>query len=248
MRRCSSTSNHARIIVFGLGAVESRDEVQQREDPPPLDGRMVAGALSAAHRQPPAPAPQGSGRALDGVVRDEAIERVIVAGDAGLVARLREQLPPPLAAKIVDVLRFDRHAGEDEIVGGGAGGAARAGRRRRRRSGSPRCWARGAPQDSAWPVRTRRCARWQLGQVDELLIAAHARDVKPVQRAARRDAGGAVDRPKARRRAATTSPGCSWPTRSSTRATQTGAAVRIIEDPELLRDHGGVAAALRFRI
>ena len=33
-----------------------------------------------------------------------------------------------------------------------------------------------------------------------------------------------------------------------TKATQTGAAVRIIEDPELLRAHGGVAAALRFRI
>ena len=31
-------------------------------------------------------------------------------------------------------------------------------------------------------------------------------------------------------------------------ATQTGASVRIIEDPELLRDYGGVAAALRFRI
>ena len=32
------------------------------------------------------------------------------------------------------------------------------------------------------------------------------------------------------------------------RAHQTGARVRIIEDVELLKDHGGVAAALRFRV
>jgi peptide subunit release factor 1 (eRF1) len=33
-----------------------------------------------------------------------------------------------------------------------------------------------------------------------------------------------------------------------TRAEQTSASVRIIEDPELLRPYGGVAATLRFRI
>jgi peptide subunit release factor 1 (eRF1) len=33
-----------------------------------------------------------------------------------------------------------------------------------------------------------------------------------------------------------------------TRAQQTGARVRIIEDPELLREHGGVGATLRFKI
>jgi peptide subunit release factor 1 (eRF1) len=33
-----------------------------------------------------------------------------------------------------------------------------------------------------------------------------------------------------------------------TRARNTAARVRIIEDPQLLKDHGGVAAMLRFRI
>ena len=33
-----------------------------------------------------------------------------------------------------------------------------------------------------------------------------------------------------------------------TRAQQTGARVRIIEDPELHREHGGVGATLRFKI
>jgi peptide subunit release factor 1 (eRF1) len=33
-----------------------------------------------------------------------------------------------------------------------------------------------------------------------------------------------------------------------TRAQKTGARIRILEDPELLRAHGGVGAALRFRV
>jgi peptide subunit release factor 1 (eRF1) len=33
-----------------------------------------------------------------------------------------------------------------------------------------------------------------------------------------------------------------------TRAEQTAAVVRMIENPDLLRKHGGVAATLRFRI
>jgi peptide subunit release factor 1 (eRF1) len=33
-----------------------------------------------------------------------------------------------------------------------------------------------------------------------------------------------------------------------TRAAQTGARLRVIEDPALLAEQGGVAAALRFRI
>ena len=110
-------SNHARIIVFGLGAVESRDEVSSEKT-----RRHSMGGWSQARYQRHTENLQLQHlkevvERLDGVVRDEGIERVIVAGDAGLVARLRDQLPPPLAAKIVDVLRFDRHAGEDEIVG-----------------------------------------------------------------------------------------------------------------------------------
>ena len=115
--RCCVDSNHARIIVFGLGAVESRDEVSSEKT-----RRHSMGGWSQARYQRRTENLQLQHlkevvERLERVVRDEGIERVIVAGDAGLVARLREQLPAPLAAKIVDVLRFDRHAGEDEIVG-----------------------------------------------------------------------------------------------------------------------------------
>ena len=88
----------------------------------------------------------------------------------------------------------------------------------------------------------------ELGQVDELLIAATpetltAGAAAPGETSARR-----------RRRPNGSSPGSDDVARLQLSdelvagATQTGASVRIIEDPELLRDHGGVAAALRFRI
>ena len=175
---------------------------------------------------------------LDGVVRDEGIDRVIVAGDAGLVARLRDQLPPPLAAKIVDVLRFDRHAGEDEIVGE----ALQALRERdadddRQRVADVLGAWRGAGLGVAGPDATLRAL--QLGQVDELLITAAPDTLKPVQTlpddaaaapstAEHSTPGGGADLSRLH-----------LSDELVTRATQTGAAVRIIEDPELLREYGG---------
>ncbi len=109
-------TNRARIIVFGLGAVESREEVSGEKT-----RRHSMGGWSQARYQ------RRTGNihlhhlkevveTLERIVRDEAIDRVIVAGDAAIVARLQEQLPAPLAAKVVDAVRLDRHAGEDEIV------------------------------------------------------------------------------------------------------------------------------------
>ena len=183
---------------------------------------------------------------LQRIVRDDAIDRVIVAGDAGLVARLRDQLPPSLDAKIVDVLRFDRHAGEAEIVED----ALAALRKRDAADDAQRvtevldAW-RGAGLGVAGPDATLRAL--ELGQVDELLIAGTPETLQPVQRAP-----GETSSPPSIAEGST--PGSDDVARLRLAdtlvagATQTGASVRIIEDPELLRDHGGVAAALRFRI
>ena len=121
--------------------------------------------------------------ALDTVVRGEAIDRIIVAGDAGIVARLREQLPAALADKVVD----------------------------------------------------------------ELLVVAAPATLKPVQRLPD-DAGAAPSLTESSSGDGAQQTQVHLADPLVTKATQTGAAVRIIEDPELLRAHGGVAAALRFRI
>ena len=87
----------------------------------------------------------------------------------------------------------------------------------------------------------------QMGQVDELLIAATPDMLKPVQKLPE----DAAPEPVAMETTAQGSANDKQLQLSHelvARAQQTGARIRIIEDPELLRDHGGVGAILRFRI
>lgn len=238
-------SNRARIIVFGLGEVEARTEVSGEKT-----RRHSMGGWSQARYQRRIDNihllhVKEVVDALDTVVRAEAIAHVIVAGDAGIVARLREQLPAALAGKVVDVLRLDRHAGEDEIIGE----ALAALRRKDAEDDAQRvaevldAWRAGG-LGVAGPEATLQAL--QLGQVDELLVVAAPATLKPVQRL--------PDDAAAPSMTESSSAGGAQPRQVHladalvTKATQTGAAVRIIEDPELLRAHGGVAAALRFRI
>ena len=239
-------SNRARIIVFGLGEVEARTEVSGEKT-----RRHSMGGWSQARYQRRIDNihllhVKEVVDALDTVVRAEAIDHVIVAGDAGIVARLREQLPAALAAKVVDVLRLDRHAGEDEIIGE----ALAALRRKDAEDDAQRvaevldAWRAGG-LGVAGPEATLQAL--QLGQVDELLVVAAPAALKPVQRLPD-DAAAAptvIESPTGDGAQQTQ---VHLADALVTKATQTGAAVRIIEDPELLRTHGGVAAALRFRI
>ena len=239
-------TNRARIIVFGLGAVESREEVSGEKT-----RRHSMGGWSQARYQ------RRTGNihlhhlkevveTLERIVRDEAIDRVIVAGDAAIVARLQEQLPAPLAAKVVDAVRLDRHAGEDEIVSEAMGVL----RQRDAEDDSERvadvvgAW-RAAGLGVAGPEATLRAL--QLGQVDELLIAATPAILKAVQTLPD-DAAAA---PSTAERSAPDGAEVAQLHLADelvTRATQTGATVRIVEDAGLLEDYGGVAAALRFRV
>jgi len=50
------------------------------------------------------------------IVREEAIETVLVAGDEVIMPLLREQLPKDIAERIVDVLRLDIRTPEHEVL------------------------------------------------------------------------------------------------------------------------------------
>jgi peptide subunit release factor 1 (eRF1) len=54
--------------------------------------------------------------ALDRIIRDEAIPHVLLAGDDVIVPLIREQLPPTLEEKVVDILRLDTQAAEREVL------------------------------------------------------------------------------------------------------------------------------------
>jgi peptide subunit release factor 1 (eRF1) len=239
-------TNRARILVFGLGTVQTREEVTGVKT-----RRSSMGGWSQARYQ--RRAENFHQRhikevvdTLDAIVRRDNIQHVIVAGDDSVVSLLREAMPKDLAERLVDVLKLDRHAGEDAIVEA----TLEALRQKDAETDAERvrevvdAWQSGG-LGVVGPEGTLRALA--LGQVDELLIAAAPQDLKTVQKLP----DDAAPEPVVVR---TTSPGDSADQRIHlsdelvTRAQQTGARVRMIEDGELLKPYGGVAALLRFRV
>jgi peptide subunit release factor 1 (eRF1) len=239
-------SSQARILVFAAGAVEARTEIAGEKT-----RRHSMGGWSQARYQRRIDNLRQQhvnevAEALDRIVRSEQIQHVIVAGDEVVVPMFRKALPPHLAAAVVDVMRHDRRSGEAEVIAE----ALEALRRKDADSDAERvtevlgAWRAGALGVAGADATLRA---FQLGQVDELLITADPDSLKAPQRLPEDAAPAPI--------AAETTATGGADTRQLhladelvTRAAQTNARVRVIEDPALLADHGGVAAALRFRV
>jgi peptide chain release factor subunit 1 len=238
-------TNRARIVVFSLGAVEK--------------SMQVAGVKTRRHSM------GGTSQAryqrhlenfhlhhvkevvdvLDRVVRADNIQHIVLAGDEVVLPMIREQMPAHLREKMVDV-KLDRQAGDDQI--------AEATREVLRQKDAETDGERVQRVVDAWragglgvtgPEATLRAL--QLGQVEELLIAATPEVLKPVESLP----DDAAPVPVGVQTAAPLNLDQRHVHLSDelvTRAKQTGARIRMIEDAELLRAHGGVGAALRFRI
>jgi peptide subunit release factor 1 (eRF1) len=239
-------TNRAQIFVFGLGSVETRAQIKGTKT-----RRSSMGGWSQARYQRRAENFHQHHMkevvdTLDRIVRADNIQHIIVAGDEVAVPLLKDALPAQLSEKIVDVMKLDRQADDDDI--------ADASREVLRHKDAETDNERVAEVLGAWqagglgvagPEATIRAL--QMGQVEELLIAGNPRDLKPIQTlpedatpelvAADTSAPGGADDKQLH-----------LSDELVTRAQNTGARVRIIEDADLLRDHGGVAAMLRFRI
>ncbi|MGH9173703.1 MAG: Vms1/Ankzf1 family peptidyl-tRNA hydrolase, partial [Vicinamibacterales bacterium] len=239
-------TNRARIFVFGLGSVERREQVTGVRT-----RRTSMGGWSQARYQRRAENfhlhhIKEVVDTLDRIVRSDNIQHVIVAGDDVVVPLLKEQLPAHLIDKLLDVLTLERDAGEDEIIEA----TLEVLHQKDAESDAERVselidgWQSNG-LGVAGPEATLRAL--QMGQVDELLISATARELKAVQTLPDDAAPGEVVA-----ETSTPSPADQRQLKLSdelvTRAQQTGARVRIIEDSGLLKDFGGVGALLRFRI
>ena len=100
-------TNAARILVFATGEIVAERRNQRRQDQAHVAGRMVAGALSAPHRELPRAARKEVVDALEKIVQQENITEIIVAGDEVVMPLLREQMPKHLAEKVVDHVRMN---------------------------------------------------------------------------------------------------------------------------------------------
>jgi peptide subunit release factor 1 (eRF1) len=183
---------------------------------------------------------------LDRIVREEDVQHVVVAGADVAMPILREQLPKDLADRIVEI-----GSHEDGESGGFLERTLAALREKDAETDVESvqelldAWKSGG-LGVAGPEAT--LSALQLGQVDELLITGSPDTLKPVQKLPDDAAPGDVQ-------AATSNPGGAGDERQLklsdeliTRAQQTAARIRFIEDASLLADVGGVGALLRFRI
>jgi peptide subunit release factor 1 (eRF1) len=238
-------TNRARIFVFGLGAVERREQLTSEKT-----RRNSMGGWSQARYQRRAENVHVHHvkevvDALERIVRQDNIQHIIVAGDEVVVPLFKEQLPKPLTEKLLDVLSLQRDAPEDQIIEA----TLEVLRQKDAETDAEKVQELiGAWQSAGLgvmgPEATLRAL--QLGQVDELLISGTADNLKrarlpedsaPGHVLAQSSAPGHTDNEKLK-----------LADELVTRAQQTGARIRIIEDAELLKDFGGVGALLRFRL
>ena len=239
-------TNHAQIFVFGLGATEKREELSGVKT-----RRSSMGGWSQARYQRHAENfhlhhIKEVVETLDRIVRSDDIQHVIVSGDDVAIPLLKDALPAYLTDKLVDVVKLERHAGEADV--------ARATLELLRRKDVENDSERVAEVLDAWqagglgvagPEATLRAL--QMGQVDELIISGSPQDLKPVQTLPD-DAAPELTAAETSAPAGPDERQLHLSGEFVARAQRTGARVRFIEDPELLREHGGVAALLRFRI
>lgn len=247
-------TNTARILVFAAGQIETDREVKNIKTRGTSQGGWSQARyqrhLQNFHLQHVKEVVD----ALDRIVQDEGISYVLISCDEVALPLLREQMPKRLSEKVVDHIRVEAHAGAAEVLktsvesinkinaktdrdkvnaainGYRAGGLATVG-----------------PEDTL--------AALLKGQVEELLITADMQSMRPVPIG--QTIGAANDvrleepvmepisagepagaRPEVVRLA----------DELVAKAKQTDAHITFIEDRELLSEHGGVAALLRFRI
>jgi peptide subunit release factor 1 (eRF1) len=180
------------------------------------------------------------------IVRDEAIQHVVVAGADVAMPILRDQLPKDLTDKIVEI------GPHEDTEGGSFLERTMAALREKDAETDVEkvqelmdAWKSGG-LGVAGPEAT--LSAFQLGQVDELIITGSPDTLKPVQKLPEDAAPGDVQ-------AVTSNPAGAGDERQLklsdeliTRAQQTAARITFIEDASLLADVGGVGAFLRFRI
>jgi peptide subunit release factor 1 (eRF1) len=209
----------ARIFVFALGEMVRNTRVEAREK----IKRVSTGGWSQMRFQRHVEEVQAEHArelvaALDRIVREERIDRIILVGDEVNVPLIKGELTTELAAKVIDELKLEARTPSHEIMRA----AAEALRRHDAKTDIEAVeqvmgdyLAGGLGAAGADEVRLAL----ERGQVSELLLTAS-------------DTGGddgAADALVAKAR-------------------QTSARVRVIQDPALLERVGGVAASLRYRI
>jgi peptide subunit release factor 1 (eRF1) len=172
------------------------------------------------------------------IIREERIDKIVVAADEVIMPLLREQFPKEVSDRIVDVLKLDVHANERTVLEATIAALRKKDEENDRqrvdqlinayRANGLACVGREA---------TRRAL--EMGQVDELVITAVPDALAPKK--GRKNQGAAQT-------SAELSNAENTADDLTGQARKTSAKIRFIEDPSLLKPVGGVGAFLRFKL
>ncbi len=215
-------TNSARLFVFSLGRVESRKRVTNEKTRGGAGGGWSQKRYQRHTENVHLHHMKEVVTVLERVMREEGIDRLVLACDEVSRPALMEQLPKHLAAKVIDTVSLDIKAPEHEVLAetmdalrqhDGVTDAERV------QTMHDECGARGL--GVAGPEATIDALTKQ--QVEELLLTARAEDLR--SKDPEQFSGQLV-----------------------ALAQQNSARIRFIEDSNLLADVGGVGALLRFRI
>lgn len=220
-------TNRAQIFVFGLGATQRSETVTN-----PKTRRTSKGGWSQARYQRRADNVhlhhvKEVVETLERLVRDEELQHVVIAGEETALSILRQQLPKTLADRVVDMSAWDRSAGEADILAS----SLEALREQDANTDAERvaelidAWRSGG-LGVAGPEST--LSALQLGQVDELIIAAAPEALKAVQKLPDDAPPGAVVADTSAPQGAADEARLKLSAELVTRAQQTGAHIRFI--------------------
>jgi peptide subunit release factor 1 (eRF1) len=240
-------TNKARILVFGLAKTERDEKIQNEKT-----RRSQKGGWSQARYQRRAENfhlhhIKEVVETLDKIVRQDNINHIVVAAEEVALPIFNEQLPKHLAEKIVDTVTLQRNADGSHILESTLAAL-------REKDGETDAEKVEELMD-AWqsgglgvggPEAT--LSAFQLGQVEELIITASPELLKPVQKLPDDAAPGEVQVDTSAPQGTADEKRLKLADELVTRAHQTAARIRFIEDPNLLAGIGGVGALLRFRI
>jgi peptide chain release factor subunit 1 len=194
--------------------------------------------------------------ALEKIVLQEGIDRVIISGDPVVIPLVREQLPKALAEKVIDELTLPPDAPEAEVIAATRRSMIEVDAKTDREKvdaaiGAYRAGGLGVVRPDATLLALTN------GQVDELLLTASLPSLDPLRRTPAAEMAIANDSSIAETAVAPSMAGEPATAQVETvrladelvtKAQQTSARICFIEDPALLEPYGGVAATLRYRI
>jgi peptide chain release factor subunit 1 len=240
-------TNSARVFVFGLRSTQAREQVTNVKTRKTMTGGWSQARYQRHIENFHVQHMKEVVDVLDRVVREEHINQVVVAYDAVAKPMLMEQLPKHLAEKVIDMTKLDAKAPEHQVL-------AETMEVLREKDAETDA-ARVQTMLDAWragglgvvgPQKTLEAL--VMGQVEELLITVTPERLRRARIQPDLVTPGPVEIDTSRPNSNVDAESHKLADELVTKAQQTSARIRFVEDPILLEEIGGVGAILRFKI